>query len=57
MGDIADSMIYGEVCSLCGTYLRPREEVYSQHDEDESHKMPKDGSPIGFPVICKDCKG
>ena len=42
MGDIADSMIYGEVCSFCGTYLRPKEKVYSQHDEEESHIMPKD---------------
>ena len=56
MGDIADSMIYGEVCSFCGTYLSPKEKVYSQHDEEESHIMPKDGSPMGFPVICEDCK-
>lgn len=55
MGEIADSMINGEMCAVCGVYLEPEEKVYDQVSEKKM-KMPKDGSPMGFPVICADCK-
>jgi hypothetical protein len=54
MGEIADSMINGEMCAECGVYLEPKEKVYIQSSGKKMH-MPEDGSPAGFPVICKDC--
>jgi hypothetical protein len=55
MGEIADSMINGEVCAECGVYLDPKEKVYVQ---ETGHKMnmPADGSAAGIPVICQFCK-
>lgn len=55
MGEIADGMIGGKFCSCCGVYLEPKEKVYSA-DSGKKLKMPEDGSGIGFPVYCKDCK-
>lgn len=55
MGAIADQMINGEICALCGVYLEPGETVYHQHDNSKT-KMPKDGSGVGIPVLCADCK-
>ena len=54
MGEIADKMINGEFCASCGVYLEPNEKVY---DEESGKKMfmPKDGSSMGFPVLCIDC--
>jgi len=41
MGEIADSMVIGECCSLCGCYFQaPEEDVIYEH---------------GYPVYCKDC--
>jgi len=48
-------MINGEVCAECGVYLEPKEKVYDQASEKKM-KMPADGSPAGFPVICVYCK-
>jgi hypothetical protein len=55
MGEIADSMINGEVCAECGVYLEPKEKVYVQ-ETGQKMNMPKDGSPMGFPILCSDCK-
>ena len=55
MGEIADAMINGEMCALCGVYLEPGEKVYAQHGGNKM-TMPKDGSPAGIPVLCVDCK-
>ena len=54
MGEIADSMINGKVCAECGVYLEPNEKVYDQTDGNKL-KMPADGSPMGYPVLCADC--
>ena len=54
MGEIADSMINGKMCAECGVYLEPKEKVYGQASGKKMN-MPADGSPAGFPVICKDC--
>jgi len=55
MGKIADSMINGEVCAECGVYLESKEKVYDQASEKKMY-MPENGDPIGFPVLCSDCK-
>lgn len=39
MGKIANSMINGEMCSLCGCYFEKDGKIYEH----------------GFPVICWDC--
>ena len=54
MGEIADSMIKGEVCSQCGVYLAPGEQVYLE--TGETVYMPEDGEPFGVPVICACCQ-
>ena len=54
MGEIADSMINGEVCAECGVYLEPKEEVYIQATGKKMY-MPADESPAGLPVLCYDC--
>lgn len=54
MGEIADSMINGEFCALCGVYLEPNEKVYSQAN-NEPLRMPSDGESMGFPVVCTNC--
>jgi hypothetical protein len=63
MGEIADRMIEGEYCALCGIYLEPNETVYMEKDMSDEFseeyikvKMPKDGSPFGVPVLCQGCK-
>ena len=38
MGEIADSMINGEVCQMCGVYLEPNETVYVNGDENRLRK-------------------
>ena len=43
MGEIADDMIDGSSCSLCGCYFK-----------DPDSKEPK-GYSHGYPVYCKDC--
>lgn len=55
MGEIADSMINGEVCAECGVYLEPGEKVFDQASGSKMN-MPRDGSPMGFAVICSCCK-
>ena len=58
MGEIADSMINGEVCHTCGVYIEPEEVVYLLHYEDGTQpnvEMPKDGSGFGVPVHCESC--
>ena len=54
MGDIADSMINGEMCAVCGVYLEPGEKVYVQGTDTEV-TMPEDGSGYGIPVVCDGC--
>ena len=54
MGEIANSMINGEFCALCSVYLEPEEIVFSENT-NEQLRMPSDGDPMGFPVICKHC--
>lgn len=54
MGDIADSMINGEMCAECGVYLEPKEVVYTQTGGVKV-TMPKDGQGYGIPVLCCDC--
>ena len=57
MGEIADSMINGEVCAECGVYLEPNERIWSQDEDSQKRlKMPSDGSPMGFPVVCTGCR-
>lgn len=53
MGKIADAMINGELCAGCGVYLEPKEKVFT--DDNKPCRMPKDGSPMGFPVYCASC--
>jgi hypothetical protein len=55
MGEIADSMINGEICAECGVYLEPKELVFEQAS-GKKLKMPANGDPVGFPVICQHCK-
>ena len=55
MGQIADSMIAGELCAVCGVYLKPGELVYNQQGHNKV-RMPADGTGFGVPVLCKDCK-
>ncbi len=42
MGEIADEMINGESCSLCGCYF-------------EDPENPGSSYVHGYPVACKDC--
>lgn len=55
MGEIADKMINGEYCAICGVYLEPKEKVFVQ-ETGTKMQMPKDGSPAGIPVLCEFCK-
>lgn len=58
MGEIANSMVNGKLCSRCGVYLEPNEAVYTVPDGsgiNEEVNMPSDGSAFGIPVICEDC--
>jgi len=41
MGEIADDMIEGRACELCGAYFQNK-----HTDQIYEH---------GFPVVCKDC--
>ena len=43
MGEIADSMINGECCSLCGQYFADPD---SKPEQIYEH---------GYPVVCKEC--
>lgn len=54
MGDIADSMVNGEVCCGCGGFIGSREVVYIEATR-EKLVMPTDGSPAGMPVLCQNC--
>ena len=54
MGSMAEAMINGECCAICGVHLEPDEIVYGQGDGIES-KMPSDGGRAGVPVVCEDC--
>ena len=54
MGEIAESMINGEFCALCGVYLEPGERVHLQSNNEPS-RMPSSGEPMGFPVLCTSC--
>lgn len=54
MGEIADAMIEGEICAMCGVYLEPNETVYGQTDGKE-YEMPSNGEGMGFPVLCSSC--
>ena len=54
MAEIADKMVNGEYCAICGVYLDPKEEVYVQATGDKMY-MPADESPAGIPVLCYDC--
>lgn len=57
MGEIAEQMINGEICAECGVYLEPKEKVWAQEDTKQADiHMPKDGSGVGFPVVCKYCR-
>jgi hypothetical protein len=42
MGEIADDIVEGRCCSLCGQYFQDPD------DEDSIHTH-------GYPVVCKDC--
>lgn len=42
MGEIADDMINGTSCSLCGQYFQNPK----KHDEPYTH---------GYPVVCEEC--
>ena len=53
MGEIADSMVAGEICAQCGMYLEPGEKVYTQQGVKVT--MPKNGQGYGIPVVCCDC--
>ena len=53
MGEIAESIIDGEVCSQCGVYLEPGEQVYLE--TGETVYMPDDGEGFGVPVLCGCC--
>lgn len=53
MGDIADAMISGELCAMCGVYLEKGEIIYVQ---GTNKKMIKTKSPVGVPCLCEDCK-
>jgi hypothetical protein len=55
MGEIADQMINGEICALCGCYLEPGEMVYHQSGGGECFPMPDNGEGAGFPVVCSGC--
>lgn len=55
MGEIAEAMLNGEICALCGMYLAPEETVYLQSNGKKT-KMPADGSGVGVPVLCSSCK-
>ena len=54
MGEIADAMINGKLCTFCGVYLEPNEKIYSTEGEPLG-KMPQDGSDFGTPVLCEAC--
>lgn len=57
MGEIANSMVNGEICAECGVYLDPNERVWAQDEKNQKRlRMPKDGSPMGFPVVCTGCR-
>ena len=62
MGDVADALINGNLCSWCGVYLEPNEKVFiiPSLAEDNiinntENKMPKNGNGFGLPVVCSDC--
>lgn len=54
MGEIADSMINGELCAICGAYLEVGETIVPQNSDDID-TMPEDGTPFGVPVLCLEC--
>lgn len=59
MGEIADDMVNGAICSYCAVYLHPNETVYLIHTEDKDEgevTMPESGEEFGVPVYCENCK-
>lgn len=51
MGEIADAMIAGECCSICGQYFL---------DEEKTKKLAKKSNNVilyehGYPVACDEC--
>lgn len=54
MGGIADSMINGEFCAICGCYLEPNEVIVTQTGEVVDN-MPENGEGYGIPVLCMEC--
>lgn len=53
MGEIADKMTSGELCSQCGVHLAPGDTVYLP--TGEKVYMPNNGEPFGVPVLCEFC--
>lgn len=53
MGEIADKMINGELCSQCGVHLDPGSTVYLT--TGETVYMPSNGEAFGVPVLCEFC--
>ena len=52
MGDVAELMVNGDICQICGVYLHPSQKVYVY---GVKVKMPENGEGYGVPVTCKDC--
>jgi len=44
----------GAICTGCLTIISPTETIYPK-SKNPTH-MPKDGSPLGQPFICENCK-
>jgi hypothetical protein len=58
MGEIADMMTTGIMCSECGVYIEPGDTIYQTDENGEVIKESKQtatGIPLGVPVVCEDC--
>lgn len=51
MGEIADDIIEGACCALCGQYFVASNTI----DQDEYEIMNPDLHEHGYPVACKEC--
>jgi len=54
MGEIADQMVNGEICAVCGVDFEQGETVYEQCDQAASFTYQSEA--LGLPVVCNSCR-
>ena len=55
MGEIADSMINGEMCEVCGVWIEEGDIVMDSSRNEYPIDVDDEMEGIGFPVHCSSC--